>query len=278
MHVFYRPEQNVRIPESFSRSPEKPELVVADWLRHFGDRIELCSFEPVAVQDWKQVHAAEYVDAVWNCERDNGFGTRSRGVNDSLRYTSGSMVAAALYAWVTRASTVSPTSGFHHACHARGGGFCTFNGLCLAAHTLITHGARRIGILDCDQHFGDGTEDIILACGMNPVAHWSVANGRGRGEEAFLHELDAQLTTRFADCDVILYQAGADCHVEDPMGGWMSTEGMAERDCQVFAFCRAQRIPVCWNLAGGYQEPLERVIALHRNTMREFLASGLSGA
>ena len=27
-------------------------------------------------------------------------------------------------------------------------------------------------------------------------------------------------------------------------------------------------LPVVWNLAGGYQQPHERIIEIHRNTMR----------
>jgi hypothetical protein len=46
----------------------------------------------------------------------------------------------------------------------------------------------------------------------------------------------------------------------------------------VFSAARSSGTPIAWNLAGGYQEPLERVITLHVNTMREcvtaFAAAG----
>lgn len=75
--------------------------------------------------------------------------------------------------------------------------------------------------------------------------------------------------------DLVLYQAGADTHVDDPMGGLLTTEQMRERDRGVFAATRALGIPVAWNLAGGYQvEPdgsIPRVIALHLNTFEEAL-------
>jgi hypothetical protein len=57
--------------------------------------------------------------------------------------------------------------------------------------------------------------------------------------------------------------------VDDPLGGVLSTEEMIERDRLVFGAARSTGTPIAWNLAGGYQEPLERVIALHVNTMRE---------
>lgn len=43
----------------------------------------------------------------------------------------------------------------------------------------------------------------------------------------FLTRLPAEIA-RFADCDVVLYQAGADPHVNDPLGGWLTTEQFRE--------------------------------------------------
>jgi hypothetical protein len=44
---------------------------------------------------------------------------------------------------------------------------------------------------------------------------------------------------------------------------------MIERDRIVFEAARDAAVPIAWNLAGGYQEPLSRVVALHVNTMRQ---------
>ncbi len=44
---------------------------------------------------------------------------------------------------------------------------------------------------------------------------------------------------------------------------------MIERDRIVFDAARAAGTPIAWNLAGGYQVPLTKVIELHVNTMRE---------
>jgi hypothetical protein len=43
---------------------------------------------------------------------------------------------------------------------------------------------------------------------------------------------------------------------------------MVLRDRIVFEAARLHSIPLAWNLAGGYQDPIERVLALHLNTMR----------
>jgi hypothetical protein len=43
---------------------------------------------------------------------------------------------------------------------------------------------------------------------------------------------------------------------------------MMLRDKIVFDAAHQQSVPIAWNLAGGYQNPIERVLALHLNTMR----------
>jgi hypothetical protein len=48
---------------------------------------------------------------------------------------------------------------------------------------------------------------------------------------------------------------------------------MIGRDRILFGTLAARSIPVAWNLAGGYQEPIEKVLSLHTNTMVEALAA-----
>jgi acetoin utilization deacetylase AcuC-like enzyme len=73
----------------------------------------------------------------------------------------------------------------------------------------------------------------------------------------------------------VLYQAGADPHVKDPLGGWLTTEQLRARDAQVFESLASARIPLVWNLAGGYQRDrsggIGPVLAIHENTAREHL-------
>jgi acetoin utilization deacetylase AcuC-like enzyme len=153
-------------------------------------------------------------------------------------------------------------------------GFCTFNGLMVTAAVLHAEGAKRIGILDCDHHYGDGTHDIIEKLGARGwVNHYTA--GRHYGSPSDAREFFARLPEvlrSFSGCDVVLYQAGADPHLDDPLGGWLSTEQLLERDRLVFQTLAAQRTPVAWNLAGGYQvEPdgsIPRVLEIHDNTLR----------
>jgi acetoin utilization deacetylase AcuC-like enzyme len=75
------------------------------------------------------------------------------------------------------------------------------------------------------------------------------------------------------DCDIVLYQAGADPHVSDPYGGWLTTPELRRRDAMVFDALSSHKVPVVWNLAGGYQvEPdgsIPKVLEVHDNTMAE---------
>jgi acetoin utilization deacetylase AcuC-like enzyme len=80
----------------------------------------------------------------------------------------------------------------------------------------------------------------------------------------------------FAGYDLLIYQAGADPHIDDPLGGFLTTAELAERDRIVFSVAREIGIPVVWNLAGGYQQPLARVLEIHRNTMAACVAAFVS--
>jgi acetoin utilization deacetylase AcuC-like enzyme len=178
---------------------------------------------------------------------------------------------AAARASLTHGCACAPVSGFHHAHYDSAGGYCTFNGLVIAAQQLLADGAvRRVLILDCDMHYGDGTDQILEQLGLGE----SVTNatfGRWFHEPsqagAYLKRL-RETVARFEAYDLVLYQAGADVHVDDPLGGVLTTEQMIERDRIVFAAARKFATPIAWNLAGGYQEPLSKVVDLHSNTLR----------
>lgn len=182
--VFYRPEMNAPSNVSYSPSAGKPAAVVADWCadRTIRAAIELVSFNPVDAATIAQAHDPAYVSGVLAGTIANGFNNRSKEVADSLLYTVGSMVAAAKH--VLRDGrpefsgnvAVSPTSGFHHANYSHGWGFCTFNGLVVAAMELKRLGlAESVAIFDYDYHFGDGTADIIERLGLTYIRRlkWS---------------------------------------------------------------------------------------------------------
>ena len=66
----------------------------------------------------------------------------------------------------------------------------------------------------------------------------------------------------------MLYQAGADAWEGDPYGsGYLSFESMGWRDAGIFSACLAHKVPLAWNLAGGYTEPMDKTVALHLQTL-----------
>ena len=176
-------------------------------------------------------------------------------------------MSAARAALSIRPVACSATSGFHHAGHESGYGYCTFNGLMVTALALKLEGmVERVGILDCDQHYGDDTAEIIATLGIDwtrnvSQEHWSVDEAA-----SFIDQLP-KVVRSLANCDLLIYQAGADQQLNNPLGGFLTTTKLAERDRIVFSVAKYSGIPLVWNLAGGYQVPLVRVLEIHRNTM-----------
>lgn len=267
------------VVDSFSPSALKPAEVINHW-QSSGLPLCLHPVEPVQVADFHRVHDPRYVDGVLEGRIPNGFGLVSPAVTNSLFYTSGSVLSAARWALTHQAPACSPTSGFHHAGYYRGGAYCTFNGLMVAAAALKAAGqVNRVGILDLDCHYGNGTDSILEETGAGAwVLHFSA------GREYFELDQVAPFFRRLAtelhlmrDCDLVLYQAGADPHIADPLGGWMTCEELEQRDRLVFDWVVRHRKPLVWNLAGGYQKDdsggIRPVLDIHTRTARAHLQS-----
>jgi len=279
--VFFTPKM---VAESGCESPSasKPPKVVASWQEKFP--IDVLVPPRVTIDDYALAHDREWVERVLSCQADNGFGNRSKAVAESLPYTSGAMLQAARLAITTGAVAVAPCSGFHHAGHHTAQGFCTFNGLMVAALALKADGIKRVGILDLDMHYGNGTAEIIRMFGHGSfITHFTAGlewTQRNQAEE-FLTSKLASVLDSMIGCDVVLYQAGADAHVDDPYGGWMTTDQLRRRDAIVFDVLRREGVPVAWNLAGGYQVEedgsIPKVLEIHDNTMYECVRRHVEG-
>lgn len=282
MKVFYRPEQVASNTAAYSPSAFKPKQVVDDWLaRGLIQADDIQSFEPVSRADLKRVHDPQMVDDVLDLKRRNGFRNQDAEVAASLAYTSGSLLAGARWALAHQEAVCSPTSGFHHAGFDESEGYCTFNGLMVAAVQLLDLGlVQRVAILDCDMHYGNGTDDIIARLDLHDrvVNHtmgeqFESKNSVGTHARDFMGWLTLALK-QSADADLVIYQAGADPHINDPLGGLLTTREMLRRDLAVFRAFQGR--PLVWNLAGGYQRDasgsIEPVLQLHRNTARACMA------
>ena len=274
--VFFTPKM---VAESGSPSPSaaKPPKVVESWQKQFP--ITVMEPTPVTVNELARAHDREFVEGVLSCVLWNGFGNTSPEVAASLPYTSGAMLSAARYVLEHGGAAAAPCSGFHHAEHAQAMGYCTFNGLMVTAMALKAEGlVERVGILDLDMHYGNGTDDIIARVDQsgwcrNCTAGLSFRFHRPELVRMFFEAWLPHALDKLKDTNIVLYQAGANPHIDDPHGGWLTTEELRWRDAMVFEALHAAKVPVAWNLAGGYQvEPdgsIPKVLEIHDNTMRE---------
>lgn len=281
MKVFYDPRMSTP-SGGYSPSGSKPAAAVADWQAR-GLDIEIVGFKPATRTQLCLAHDPRYVKDVMTYKRSNGHGNRSPVVAESCLWTVGSMIAASRQA-LTDGITCSPSSGFHHAAYDGNGGFCTYNGLIVAARQMIAEkSVKKVGIIDCDNHYGDGTDDIINTLELHDeIKHWtfgehSCGEFKTVDQVRLIKKLRQTIGSMAADgVGLIMYQAGADPHKYDPLGGWMTTEELRERDAFVFRYCRELGMAVCWNFAGGYQKEADgsipRVLEIHRNTLIEAVA------
>ena len=300
LKVFYNAKQATDAETSFSPSARKPKLLVERWLQEQRPIEVVSDWEPVSVEQLYKAHLQAHVDAVLACKSLNGFGNALPEIAKTLPWTTGSLLAAATYAFKNKTTAMSPTSGFHHATQKQCMGFCSFNGLMVTALELIEQGAVRVGILDLDHHYGNGTDSIIdWVTESDPefpkrIHHYTVGGdltynkivegfvtSEGRpiygwqGGDATQRWLTAlpDIVASFKGCDIVIFQAGADPHVDDPCHemigceGALTTEQFAQRDRLVFDGLKKLNVPVVWNLAGGYQNPVDKVLDIHTQTL-----------
>jgi acetoin utilization deacetylase AcuC-like enzyme len=177
--------------------------------------------------------------------------------------------------------------GFHHAFRDHGEGFCVLNDVAVAVEKMIEEGkARKVMIVDCDVHHGNGTavifagrEDVFtfsihqmdIYPAEKPAGTLDAGLWSGDGDAKYLTELKAHVPRIFREFrpDLVLYLAGADPYEKDQLGGLKLTKaGLRERDRAVVEGARRLKIPVAVLLAGGYASEIEDTVAIHVNTVR----------
>jgi acetoin utilization deacetylase AcuC-like enzyme len=245
------------------------------------DGVSLEAPAPAAVADVEAVHAPEYVAAIRDGEPD-GVASSSglawcESMLGSVLASTGGMVAA-----VTRAARSgvagSLSSGMHHARRSHGLGFCTFNGLVVAARAAEALGYERILILDLDAHGGGGTASLIsgnvrishLDLVVDPFdVHEDSIDLSRRSPLDYLTVLSASLEALRPD--FVIYNAGMDVAEGDCGPGGFDSRIIAAREVTVFEWAQRIGVPICYGLAGGYESPTrsrESLVAHHRSTIR----------
>jgi len=250
--------------------------------------VEIVEPTPLSPEDLAVVHDVAYVQAVQTGKptylaESQGF-SWDPGLFPAVCASNGGMVAAALEA-LQHGISGSLSSGLHHARKDRGSGYCTFNGLVLAARKALEAGAKSVLILDLDAHCGGGTASLIK--GLAGIRQVDISVSRfdnydgvtnsilemvdmAEGYIPFLqHHLDQVM---LKPPDLVIYNAGMD-PFEDCMTGGLAginLEMLREREQMVFSTFRKAGIPIAFALAGGYvgqNLSQDGLVNLHRLTI-----------
>lgn len=256
---------------------------VADVLRTH-QMAELVDPGLIDVEILRKLHHPQYVDAFLSGQSAfatiQGFKPWNEQLRDAILSVQAGQLRGAEIA-LREGVAANIAQGFHHASYESGAAYCTFNGLALVAKQ---YPEKRIFILDCDQHGGDGT--AIFTNRMTNLINFGIFGIRfgckasERSLTRYIHPKQGnfdlyreaifeafQYASRW-EADLMIYQAGMDCHQHDKYGSkWLTTELLFERDRIVFEMAKKMKIPMLFVLAGGYQN-LTDLVPLHVNTFK----------
>jgi acetoin utilization deacetylase AcuC-like enzyme len=255
-----------------------------------GAAINWIEPEPMPREWLDRVHCPAYVAEVLNAqvprekERRIGFPVTDVVARRAQRVPGGTY-RAALEA-LSRGFAVNNAGGSHHALYDTGAGYCIFNDLAITAVRLIAEGrAKRVLIVDCDVHQGDGTAALTQA--RDDIATYSIHAEKNfpvrkthstldvplpdaTGDETYLEKLESTLVPlldSFAP-DLLLYQGGVDPYEGDRLGRLALTQaGLDARDSFVATLAKARGLPLAGTLGGGYGADVGAVAARHARSM-----------
>nr|MDO8061728.1 histone deacetylase [Candidatus Freyrarchaeum guaymaensis] len=213
--------------------------------------ISLLEPERATVDDVALNHDLEYIEYVHRIS-DRGGGMLdpdtvvTRGSYEvALRAAGGGILAARKVAsgeFKNAFALVRPPG--HHAERRSGHGFCIFNNIAIAAHTLLREGVKRVLIVDVDCHHGNGTQNSFYSSpnvlylslhqwGIYPGTGWleevGVGDGEGytvnvplpsrTGDREYMYALEEVLIPLADDYkpEFILVSVGFDTHYSDPI-------------------------------------------------------------
>jgi acetoin utilization deacetylase AcuC-like enzyme len=256
---------------------------------HFGESDFIV---PTAASDTEilRAHDAGYLSRATSGrleaaeQRRIGFPWTPQMIERSRR-SAGATLAACRRA-LAEGCSANLAGGTHHAHRDFGSGFCVFNDAAIAALAMQAEGlARKVAVVDCDVHQGDGTATILadradlftlsLHGAKNfpfrkAVSNLDVELPDGTGDSAYLAALDDALSQLFSgfEPDLVIYLAGADPFEGDRLGRLALTfDGLAARDELVLTQCFGRGIPVAVAMAGGYAADIDDTVSVHYTTV-----------
>ena len=245
---------------------DKYQLVMVA-LRESGHPITEHAPDPCPREWLEAVHCPDYVEQVFTAqvpyekERRIGFPVTPH-IAQRVAHTNGGTWLAAQLA-MRHGYAANSAAGSHHALYDTGAGFCVFNDLAVCANRLIAQGdARRVLIVDCDVHQGDGTAALtagredVFTLSLHAEKNFPVRKARssldvalpdGTSDADYLDVLGTHLPRVLDDFapDIVLYQAGVDPHENDKLGRLALTdEGLERRDRYVVETVRGRGRPI----------------------------------
>jgi len=252
-------------------------------------RVEVTLVDPVEHTDRtteliRSVHTDGYVDAVVNGDpmhlaESQGFSWDAGLPTMVIAHSTGLVAGVTEVLSGTSRVAGSLSSGLHHARAAHGSGFCTFNGLAVAARAASDLGTERILVLDLDAHCGGGTRSMTdpssvvqIDVSTNLFDRWAPTGNDAlliATSQDYLERVDEALALcdQVGPFDLVLYNAGM-----DPFDSGVS-KGMLEiREQKVAEWAAAREHPLVFALAGGYTSRLSmaELVDLHLLTVGAF--------
>ncbi|QUX92451.1 histone deacetylase [Marinomonas sp. A3A] len=285
--LVFHPHYSIPFPAGH-RFPMRKFGLLAESLREQGILTVENEYapEPLSLTLLMSAHHKEYVQRFIRGElskkeeKEIGLPWSEWLVERTLRAVSGTILTSELAFQHGLACHLA--GGTHHAHPSHGSGFCIFNDLAVAALAMIESGrVKKILILDCDVHQGDGTivffkdrTDIVPVswhCEENypqikQTAGINIAIPKGANDQEYLSILQNTLPAILAEHqpDFIFYDAGVDVHQDDRLGYVnLTDQGILERDKYVIETCVALKLPTACVIGGGYDRQEEKVAWRH---------------
>lgn len=268
----------------------KPARVAALMAHASIDGVEIVAPRPVTRDELLRIHDPDYVDAVFSgspVELAGSAGLKwDPGLVRAVSASTGGCRDAAIAAWRDGVAG-SLSCGLHHAKRDHGEGYCTFNGVALAALAFRDAGAAHVLCLDLDAHGGGGTNAILgdepwfqqvdVAVDefdrYEPIgpSTYDLVRDPGRYLDLIAERLASVPT---GSVQAVVYNAGMDPHESDGVGrlNGVTSLMLRLRERLVFEWAAREGLPVAWVLAGGYHGPRgapEDVALLHLLTVEE---------
>ena len=245
-------------------------------------------------EELQHAHVEPYIQRVQNGNlssveiRKLGFPWSTKLVQRSRR-SSGATIEACRMA-LKEGISINLAGGTHHAFADRGEGYCVFNDSAIAARLMLAEKrVKRVTIVDCDVHQGNGTAAILTkdsriftfsihAQNNYPLrkeqSDLDIGLADGTDDTHYLRTLRNGLDQahRVFIPDLVIYLAGADPYRDDAYGRLALTKnGLAERDRMVCRYFWERGIPIAITMAGGYAKQVSDIVEIHLRTVQEAL-------